>query len=308
MNQRMAIRLSPELIAGLARASSEWTKVVAAVRPIVAHYERTVRIISDAVRGFEAAGGFTEIAAGIERLALHHNETVALMRTRAEPMARHGWSVPAGFLGVSDYDRLIRTPDDQLDSAYAALYGSGPESSAADLWLEIHAAAQLRAHRALIEEAFEAFERGSYRLVGTALYVLFETALRAVLGDHHIYKTKIRNSAFDALERRTESREMERAMITSLRAVANTVYDNYVPGDVNEPRAPNRHFALHGVRPRESRLDCLKLLQAIAVLLELHEVSARTTDVPTEREQSSTATINVEASSSARPTPTSPRD
>ena len=135
----------------------------------------------------------------------------------------------------------------------------------------------LQQHTQLIEQAFHAYERGSYALSILGMLAAIDALLSGVSGMINSTGMKQRiNSIFDKLnqKRTVTKREMKDLCVgfttaETLKRLKKT--NNF---DESEPENINRHWLMHGRSRREiSRLDCIKMLRLINGILLVHELA-----------------------------------
>lgn len=135
----------------------------------------------------------------------------------------------------------------------------------------------LQQHTQLIEQAFHAYEHGSYALSILGMLAAIDALLSGVSGMINSTGMKQRiNSIFDKLnkKRTVTKREMKDLCLglttaeTLKRLTITKNFDESEPGDIN------RHWLMHGRSRREiSRLDCIKMLRLINGILLMHELA-----------------------------------
>ena len=135
----------------------------------------------------------------------------------------------------------------------------------------------LQQHTQLIEQAFHAYERGSYALSILGMLAAIDALLSGVSGMINSTGMKQRiNSIFDKLnqKRTVTKREMKDLCLgftTAETLKRLTITKNF---DESEPENINRHWLMHGRSRREiSRLDCIKMLRLINGILLVHELA-----------------------------------
>lgn len=230
----------------------------------------------------EALAGFVPRLVAVAEAILRHQRPIAafleserefldLVKDRSKKMAERGWSLPAS-ISISELLRLLKVPDEDLDDAFRELYERDDGLEADALWAELLASDALAGERDYLFELRPSFEAGRYRVVGRGLYTVFEATMRAVLQFNDVYQGRLRRARFEDLMSRPETLgDVDVALLVSSAAFSDLLYAHYRPGEPPPPRL-NRHFALHGAGARETKLDCLRLLQGCSTFLWLEKV------------------------------------
>lgn len=135
----------------------------------------------------------------------------------------------------------------------------------------------LQQHTQLIEQAFYAYERGSYALSILGMLAAIDALLSNVSGMINSTGMMQRiNSICDKLnQKRTVTKQEMKDLCLGYTTVETlkrlTITKNF---DEPEPEDINRHWLMHGRARREiSRLDCIKMLRLINGILLMHELA-----------------------------------
>ncbi len=135
----------------------------------------------------------------------------------------------------------------------------------------------LQQHTHLIEQAFRAYESGSYALAILGMLATIDALLSDVSG--MINSTGMMqhiNSILDKLSQKipVTKRELKDAYLVCTTAITLkglTINRNF---DEPDPEGINRHWLMHGRSHREiSKLDCIKMLRLINGILLMHELA-----------------------------------
>ena len=135
----------------------------------------------------------------------------------------------------------------------------------------------LQQHTQLMEQAFHAYESGSYALAILGMLATIDALLSNVSGMINSTGMMQRiNSILDKLSQKipVTKRELKDAYLVCTTAITLkglTINRNF---DEPDPEGINRHWLMHGRSCREiSRLDCIKMLRLINGILLMHELA-----------------------------------
>ena len=135
----------------------------------------------------------------------------------------------------------------------------------------------LQQHTQLMEQAFHAYESGSYALAILGMLATIDALLSNVSGMINSTGMMQRiNSILDKLSQKipVTKRELKDAYLVCTTAITLkglTINRNF---DEPDPEGINRHWLMHGRSRREiSRLDCIKMLRLINGILLMHELA-----------------------------------
>lgn len=135
----------------------------------------------------------------------------------------------------------------------------------------------LQQHTQLMEQAFHAYESGSYALAILGMLATIDALLSNISGMINSTGMMQRiNSILVKLSQKipVTKRELKDAYLVCTTAITLkglTINRNF---DEPDPEGINRHWLMHGRSRREiSRLDCIKMLRLINGILLMHELA-----------------------------------
>lgn len=140
----------------------------------------------------------------------------------------------------------------------------------------------LQQHTQLMEQAFHAYESGSYALSILGMVAVIDALLSSVSGMINATgMTQRIYSIIDKLNLKTSvtKQELKDACLvctTDITLKELTIKRKF---DEPEPDSINRHWLMHGRSHREiSQLDCIKMLRLINGILLIHELAEKIID------------------------------
>lgn len=198
-------------------------------------------------------------------LGLKIAKGLARARAASEALAKQGWTTPLWFV-PGDTVELLGTGDPhEVDENFLRLYEEGSEALAR-LERLLLGHPRLKAWCLVLSQVVTAFCRGDFAVCIPALLMVLEGVLMGDQGDCTAVRSAFRSRA---------SEEDPDSIIGWLWDAAAAFIDELFArasfsGD--RPQVINRHWVLHGRdAPDWTRADCLRLMQAIGVIVDLEQ-------------------------------------
>lgn len=199
-------------------------------------------------------------------IAARLQQTTEALEPDALRMGELGWTVPTWEALPMVRAIVQNVPGEELDSFFASLYSRRFREREREMLRELPTRPLLKKWSPLLIEVAHSYRKRHYLVAIPALLAVFEGAVAEAAN-----RTKRRDSPSTVISERVSGLDagIERLAWVSLAGFCSTVFRTYGFGGPAPDRL-NRHWVQHGrSEPTWTRVDCLRLFQALDTLASL---------------------------------------